>query len=93
MRSLSWRYSYNITGLGTERDWDAERFAGKGLIIRNTYDFSGKTIILFITHGKSGFAGTLDTVDALETEAIMLDELTISRDDIQDGEQEIVSWL
>ena len=31
MRSLSWRYSYNITGLGAERDWDVERITNESI--------------------------------------------------------------
>lgn len=30
-----------------------------------TYDFSGKTIIPFITHGGSGFTGTIETIAEL----------------------------
>lgn len=59
----------------------------------DTYDFTGKTIIPFNTHGGSGFAGTPETIAKLEQAATMRDGLTISRDDIQDGEQEIVDWL
>ncbi len=57
------------------------------------YDFSGKTVIPFSTHGGSSFAGTPATIQSLEPGAKMLDGLTISRDNIQDAEQEIVSWV
>ncbi len=59
----------------------------------DTYDFSGKTVIPFSTHGGSSFAGTPATIQSLEPGAKMLDGLTISRDNIQDAEQEIVSWV
>lgn len=57
------------------------------------YDFSGKTIVPFSTHGGSRFAGTPKTIQQLEPEAKMLDGLTISRDRIQNAEQQIVDWV
>ena len=57
------------------------------------YDFSGKTIILFNTHGGSGFSGTISTIKELEPNAEVLDGKSISRNDIQDAEQEIVDWV
>lgn len=57
------------------------------------YDLSGKTVIPFNTHGGSGFSRTIDTIRELEPEATVLDGLSISRDHIQDAEQEIVDWV
>ena len=57
------------------------------------YDFSGKTIIPFSTHGGSSFAGTPATIQQLEPNANMLDGLTISRNNIQEAEQQIVNWV
>ncbi len=60
----------------------------------DTYDLSGKTIVPFGTHGGSGFADTIDTIIDLEPNATVLEEgLTISRNDIQDAEAEIISWV
>lgn len=59
----------------------------------DTYDFSGKTVIPFSTHGGSSFAGTPATIQSLEPNAKLLDGLTISRNHIQDAEQEIVDWV
>ncbi|WP_367180360.1 flavodoxin [uncultured Oscillibacter sp.] len=59
----------------------------------DTYDFSGKTVIPFSTHGGSSFAGTPATIQRLEPNAKMLDGLTISRNSIQDAEQEIITWV
>ena len=47
----------------------------------------------FGTHGGSGFAGTPDTIEQLEPQATVLEGLTISRDQIQDAEQQIVDWV
>lgn len=57
------------------------------------YDFSGKTIIPFNTHGGSGFSSTISTIKELEPNAEVLDGKSISRNDIQDAEQEIVDWV
>ncbi|EFE14185.1 flavodoxin [Clostridium sp. M62/1] len=57
------------------------------------YDLSGKTIIPFNTHGGSGFSNTIDTIRELEPDAAVLEGLTISRNQIQDAEQEIVAWV
>lgn len=56
-------------------------------------DLSGKTIIHFNTHGGSGFSGTINSIRELEPEARALDGLTISRNQIQDAEQEIIDWV
>lgn len=57
------------------------------------YDFSGKTIIPFNTHGGSGFSGTISTIKELEPNAKIIDGKSISRNDIQDAEQEIIDWV
>ena len=57
------------------------------------YDLSGKNIVPIGTHGGSGFAGTPDTIEQLEPQATVLEGLTISRDQIQDAEQQIVDWV
>lgn len=57
------------------------------------YDLSGKTIVPFNTHGGSGFSGTIGTIRELEPNAQVLDGLSISRNDIQDAEQEIIDWV
>ncbi len=57
------------------------------------YDFSGKTIIPFNTHGGSGFSDTISTIKELEPNAKVLDGKSISRNVIQDAEQEIIDWV
>ena len=57
------------------------------------YDFSGKTIIPFNTHGGSGFSSTISTIKELEPNAEVLDGKSISRNEIQDAEQEIIDWV
>ena len=59
----------------------------------DTYDFSGKTIVPFSTHGGSSFAGTPATIAELEPGATIDDGMTISRNDIQEAEPDILAWL
>ena len=58
-----------------------------------TYDFSGKTIIPFSTHGGSGFAGTPQVIAELEPNAAMLDGMSISRNEIENAENDIKEWV
>lgn len=58
-----------------------------------SYDFSGKTIVPFMTHGGSGFSGTPGTIAELEPDAEMLEGKAISRSSIEDAEQEIINWI
>ncbi|MFK5952637.1 MAG: flavodoxin [Desulfobacterium sp.] len=57
------------------------------------YDFSGKTIVPFSTHGGSRFAGTPEMIRQLEPKAKMLEGLTVSRNRIQKASQQIVDWV
>lgn len=59
----------------------------------DSYDFSGKTLIPFGTHGGSGWAGTPAKIAQLEPNANMLDGLSISRDVIEDAHDQIVDWV
>lgn len=59
----------------------------------DTYDFAGKTIIPFNTHGGSGFSNTVNTIRNLEPEAEVKNGKSISRNNIQTAEQEIIDWV
>ncbi len=59
----------------------------------DTYDFSGKTIVPFNTHGGSGFSGTRQTIARLEPNATMLEGLSISKNSIERAEREIIDWI
>ena len=57
------------------------------------YDFSGKTIIPFNSHGGSGFSNTIEEIKKLQPNAtVKNDGLSISRNDVADSEQEITDW-
>ncbi len=58
------------------------------------YDFSGKTIVPFNTHGGSGFSNTINTIAELEPGATTDREgFTVSRNTVQDAEPDIIAWL
>lgn len=57
------------------------------------YDFSGKTIIPFITSGGSGFSGIINTIKSLEPNAEILEGISINRREVQESEKNIENWL
>lgn len=57
------------------------------------YDFGGKTIIPFVTHGGSGFSGTIDTIEELQPDAfVSSNALLLSRDDVADSGEDVTAW-
>ncbi len=58
------------------------------------YDLSGKTIVPFNTHGGSGFSDTISTITELEPNAeVNTDGFTVSRNNVEEAEQDIIYWL
>lgn len=58
------------------------------------YDFSGKTIIPFTSHGGSGFSRTIQTISELQPGAtVVTDGLSISRNSVADAQNEVVNWV
>ena len=60
-----------------------------------TYDFSGKTIILFCVHGGSGLAGTMSTISGLQPDANVLSQAyTVSRNSVANvAQDDINTWI
>lgn len=57
------------------------------------YDFGAKTIIPFVTHGGSGFSGTIETISELQPGAhVSGNTLSLSRNSVADSEEDVVSW-
>ena len=60
----------------------------------DAYDFTGKTIIPYNTHGGSGFSNTISTIKNLEPNAnVNEDGYTVSRNNVNESESEIIAWL
>lgn len=58
------------------------------------YDFSGKTIIPFSTHGGSGFSRTVSTIAELEPGAeVSRDGLSISRNSVSEAADSVAQWV
>lgn len=57
------------------------------------YDFSGKTIVPFCTHGGSRFSQAIRTITDLEKGAKILDGYSVSRDNISEAKDEVIRWL
>ena len=58
------------------------------------YDFTGKTIIPFVTHGGSGFSNTVGTISALQPGAtVSEDTLSIARGDVVNCEKNVIDWV
>ena len=57
------------------------------------YDFSGKTLIPFSTHGGSGWSGTLTDIAELEPTATMVSGYSISRNNAAVSADGVRSWL
>jgi len=59
-----------------------------------TYDFSGKTIVPFVTAGGSGFSGTISTIQELEPDAEVITEgYSIMRNRMEEAESGVAEWL
>ena len=84
--------SYDVIFLGYP-NWNADLPMPLYTFLEE-YDFSGKTIIPFITHGGSGFSGSLQTISELQPNATVIsDGLSISRDHVSGAENDVVDWV
>ena len=58
------------------------------------YDFSGKTIIPFVTHGTGGLSNTInDLTNSLDETVTILEPIGIYRLDVDDSQPAIKQWL
>lgn len=58
------------------------------------YDFSGKTIIPFTTHGGSGLSRTVQTIKELQPDVTVVENgLSISRNNVPDAQSEVTDWI
>ena len=57
------------------------------------YDFKGKTIIPFSSHGGSGWSGSLNVISQLEPEATMAMGFSVSRERSASSADNVKAWL
>ena len=59
-----------------------------------SYDFSAKTIIPFITHGGSRASRTVETISELQPDASVYDNaLVLSRNDVASSADDVTAWI
>lgn len=57
------------------------------------YDFSGKSLVPFCTHGGSGFSQSVETIKKLEKDAKVISMPAISRGSVAHSRKGIENWL
>lgn len=83
--------SYDVIFLGYP-NWNADLPMPLYTFLES-YDFSGKTIIPFVTHGGSGFSRTISTISSLQPNATVVEDgLSISRGNVANAAQEAMDW-
>lgn len=84
--------SYDVIFLGYP-NWNADLPMPLYTFLEE-YDFSGKTIIPFTTHGGSGFSRTIQTISELQPDAtVVSDGLSISRNSVAGAESDVADWV
>ncbi len=84
--------SYDVIFLGYP-NWNADLPMPLYTFLEE-YDFSGKTIVPFTTHGGSGFSRTIQTIQELQPGATVVEDgLSISRNNVADAQSDVASWV
>lgn len=83
---------YDVIFLGFPNWWHTAPMAIFSFI--EEYDFSGKTIVPFCTHGTGGLAGSIEDITAtLPDSAEILEPIGIYRPDVDSAQPVINEWL
>lgn len=57
------------------------------------YDFKGKTVIPFVTHGGSRFSESVETIKEMEKEARIIEGPSVAGRNVPTAEESIQNWL
>lgn len=57
------------------------------------YDFSGKTVIPFVTHGGSRFSQSVETIAGIEKGAKVIEGPSVSARNVPEAHESVVKWL
>ena len=58
------------------------------------YDFSGKTIVPFVTHGTGGLAGTIEDITAAVPDSVtILEPIGVYRPEVDEAQPDVNEWL
>ncbi|MDE7280488.1 MAG: NAD(P)H-dependent oxidoreductase [Ruminiclostridium sp.] len=83
---------YDIIFLGFPNWWYTVPMAIHSFI--EEYDFSGKTVVPFVTHGTGGLASTIkDITAALPDSANILEPIGVYRPEVDASHDEVIEWL
>ena len=83
---------YDIIFLGFPNWWYTLPMAIHSFL--EEYDFSGKTVIPFCTHGTGGLAGTIrDLTAALPDSATVLEPIGVYRPEVDSSQEAVNRWL
>ena len=83
---------YDIVFLGFPNWWYTIPMAVHSFI--EEYDFSGKTVIPFVTHGTGGLANCInDLTAALPESTEVLEPIGVYRDDVKNSKDEVQEWV
>ena len=83
---------YDIVFLGFPNWWYTVPMAIHSFI--EEYDFSGKTVVPFVTHGTGGLASTIkDITAALPDSATILEPIGVYRPEVDASHDDVIQWL
>ncbi len=82
---------YDVIFLGFPNWWGDMPMALYSFL--DEVDLTGKTIVPFVTSGGSGFSDTINTIESLESGAIVQDGLSISGASVTEAQDQVSEWL
>lgn len=82
---------YDVVFLGFPNWWSTVPMAIHSFL--ESYNFEGKTVILFCTHGTSGIASCVRDIRSALPDITVLNALGIYRNDMGKAEETIKNWL
>lgn len=83
--------SYDVIFLGFPNWWFDMPMAVYSFL--DEYDFSGKTVIPFCTHGGSEFSDTISTLNSALPDTEILDGFEVYGEDADEAQPDVVNWL
>lgn len=82
---------YDVIFVGYPNWWNDTPMAV--LTFLESYDFTGKTLIPFCTHGSGGFGRSLSSVESSASGATVLDGFEVSGSSVGSAQSDVSSWI
>lgn len=83
---------YDIVFLGFPNWWYTLPMAVLSFV--EEYDFSGKTVVPFVTHGTGGLSGTIrDLAAALPADVMILEPIGVYRPEVDQSQPTVQAWI